>query len=118
MSESKRPQLAPEVIEEPSTGETRANHNKEPRSFTPDTTLVSTEQVHLSKAVSRPIVEVSQDISAAEAHRTEPVREALPKAVVRPIVEVSPGDIPPAKAEAQEPVRDPLPKPVARPIVE
>jgi hypothetical protein len=119
MSDQKRPQFAPEVLDPPSTQSTgsKAGTDKELRSFAADTTLVSTEQVHepKAKAVSRPIVEVSPNagISPVDA------QNAKPKIVERPIVEVSPNaSISPLEAQNAEPVREPFPKPVARPIVE
>src|SRR5690242_8977517 len=114
MSDHKRPQLAPEVLDPPSTKST----DKELRSFAADTTLVSTEQVHepKPKAATRPIVEVSPNasISPVDAQKAEPVREPFPKPVARPIVEVV-ADIPHVDAQSAEPVREPFPKPVARP---
>ena len=123
MSDQKRPQLAPEVLDQPSTqsAETKAGTDKELRSYTADSTLVNTEQVHQPKpkAVARPIVEVSPNasISPVDAQNAEPVREPFPKPVARPIVEVV-ADIPHVDAQNAEPVREPFPKPVARPIVE
>ena len=122
MSDQKRPQLAPEVLEPTSTESagTNANQGKEPRSFTVDTTVGSTEQVSvpLSKASTRPAVEVVADFSpGTNAQSAEPVREPLPRPVARPIVEVV-ADIPSVNAQNAEPVREPLPRPVARPIVE
>jgi hypothetical protein len=121
MSDKKRPQLAPEVLDSPSTQSTgnNAGTDKELRSFTADATLVSTEQVHepKPKAIARPIVEVSPNanISPMDAQNAEP----KPKAIARPIVEVSPNaSISPVDAQNAEPVREPFPKPVARPIVE
>jgi hypothetical protein len=122
MSDHKRPQLAPEVLDQPSTKSTgsKAGTDKE-RSFAADNTLVSTEQVHQPKpkAVARPIVEVSPNanISPVDAQNAEPVREPLPRPVARPIVEVVAG-IPNSDTQNAEPVREPLPRPVARPIVE
>lgn len=123
MSDPKRPQLAPEVLDQPSTQSTGSNAgtDNELRSYTADTTLVSTEQVHQPKptAVARPIVEVSPNasISPVDAQKAEPVREPFPKPVARPIVEVVAG-VPQVDTQKAEPVREPFPKPVARPIVE
>jgi hypothetical protein len=125
MSDPKRPQLAPEVLDQPSTQSTGSNAatDKELRSYTADTTLVATEQVHQPKpkAVARPIVEVSPNasISPVDTQNAEPVHQPKPKAVARPIVEVSPNaSIFPVDMQKAEPVREPFPKPVARPIVE
>ena len=125
MSDQKRPQLAPEVLDQPSTQSagTKAGTDKELRSFIADTTQVSTEQVRepKPKAVARPIVEVSPNasISPVDAQDAEQVHQPKPKAVARPIVEVSPSaSISPVDAQNAEPVREPLPRPVARPIVE
>jgi hypothetical protein len=125
MSDPKRPQLAPEVLDQPSTQSTGSNAatDKELRSYTADTTLVATEQVHQPKpkAVARPIVEVSPNasISPVDAQNAEQVHHPKPKAVARPIVEVSPNaSIFPVDMQKAEPVREPFPKPVARPIVE
>src|SRR5215467_15763080 len=63
MSDQKRPQLAPEVLDSPSTQSTgsKAGTDKDLRSFAADATLLSTEQVNEPKlrAVARPIVEMS-----------------------------------------------------------
>jgi hypothetical protein len=79
MSDQKRPQLAPEVLEPSSTESagTNTNQGKEPRSFTADITAASTEQVRepLPKAATRPIVEISPDlVPRAGAQNAEPVR--------------------------------------------
>src|SRR6185312_12701917 len=136
MSDQKRPQLAPEVLDPPSTQSTGST-DKELRSFTADTTLVSTEQVQepKPKAVARPIVEVSPNASIFPLD----VQNATPKAVARPIVEVSPNaSISPVDAHNAKPkiverpivevspnasispldVQNATPKAVARPIVE
>ena len=85
MSDRNRPQLAPEVLEDPSTESDQHRAAEAPRRFVPDTTLVSTEQRPLPKAVTRPIVEVSPSAAVAPQER---VREPLSKPVLRPIVEV------------------------------
>ncbi len=119
MSDRKRPQLAPEVLEHPSTQSVtgiKPDKEKEPRSFTTDNMGASTEQVRqpLPKAVVRPIVEIAPPPTAsAETANAQPVREPLPKPVARPIVEVV------AAAPHIDTQRaEPLPKAVARPIVE
>ena len=110
MSDPKRPQLAPEVLDQPSTQSTgsKAGTDNELRSYTPDTTLVSTEQVHQPKpkAVARPIVEVSPNasISPVDAQNAGQDLQPRPKAVARPIVEVSPNaSISPVDAQNAEP---------------
>src|SRR4029077_10149509 len=125
MSDQKRPQLAPEVLDQPSTQSagTKAGTDKELRSYTADTTLVGTEQVHQPKpkAVARPIVEVSPNasISPVDAQNAEQVHQPKPKDVARPIVEVTPNaSISPVDAQNAEQVHQPKPKAVARPIVE
>jgi len=128
MSE-KRPQLAPEVLEQPSTQSagSKASKEKELRSFTTDATAGSTEQVQppVPKSVARPIVEVGPLAAEETLHvealtKAEPVRDPLPMPVARPIVEVV-ADFPHVEAKNEESTsRAPskLPRAQTRPIVE
>src|SRR5215469_16632552 len=91
MSDQKRPQLAPEVLDPPSTQATgtKAGTDKELRSYAANTTLVSTEQVGEPKPKAigpRPIVEVSPnaDIRPVDVKNSQPVPP-----IARPIVEIS-----------------------------
>ena len=120
MSNQTRPQLAPEVLDQPLTQSagTKANTNKtdkdvNQRSFAADITVEGSAAVRepLPKPVARPIVEVHP---GAELPIAAVGREPLPKPVARPIVEVSPG----VEQQNAAAGREPLPKPTARPIVE
>src|SRR6476646_10209054 len=67
MSDQKRPQLAPEVLDPPSTQSTgsKAGTDKDLPSLAADATVLSTEKVHEPKmmAVALPIVEMSPSAS-------------------------------------------------------
>src|SRR6267154_1534820 len=119
MIERKRPQFAPEVLERPSTQSAEVSSGQDKRMRFVSADIVAAVEQPSPKAVGRPIVEVSPELSPDVKVETQSrglLRDLPPKAVGRPIVEVSPD----VKVEGQsaEPMRDPLPKPVARPIVE
>src|ERR1041385_6191778 len=108
MSDTKRPQQAPEVVE-------RSEAKSATAVEAPDRRSEGQVREPLPKPVARPIVEVVAEIRQ-DAATTEQIRQPLPKPVARPIVEVV-AEIR-QDAASKETVRQPLPTPVARPIVE